>query len=111
MVVTHILLKDAKELHLDLQDVAVMKHAGRDSIDGNELLFTRCYCGRGYGGNPYVIGGCQDINECEDPNMCSGTCVNKQGSYDCVNGRKTAKFILIGVGAGLGALFLGLSAT
>ncbi|XP_030460083.2 LOW QUALITY PROTEIN: wall-associated receptor kinase-like 3 [Syzygium oleosum] len=78
----------------------------RDSVDSSEMLFTWCYCGRGYGGNPYVIGGCQDINECEDPNMCSGTCVNKQGSYDCVNGRKTAKFILIGVGAGLGALFL-----
>ncbi|XP_056171559.1 wall-associated receptor kinase-like 10 [Syzygium oleosum] len=45
-----------------------------------------------------------DIDECEDPNVCSGICVNKQGSFDCVAGRKTV--ILVGVGAGVGALVL-----
>ncbi|XP_048139035.1 wall-associated receptor kinase-like 1 [Rhodamnia argentea] len=71
-----------------------------------EMPFMQCYCDRGYGGNPYLIGGCQDINECEDLRICPGTCVNKPGDYDCVQGRKTVKFILIGVGAGLGALLL-----
>ncbi|XP_056171473.1 wall-associated receptor kinase-like 1 [Syzygium oleosum] len=70
----------------------------------SEMPFMQCYCGWGYSGNPYLIGGCQDINECEGPDKCSGICVNKQGGYDCVAGRKTA--ILIGVGAGVGALVL-----
>lgn len=58
-----------------------------------------CWCRDGYGGNPYFIGGCQDINECEDSNIChrmDRTCVNKRGGYDCVDSRKTAKVILIG---------------
>ncbi|XP_048139036.1 wall-associated receptor kinase-like 1 [Rhodamnia argentea] len=78
----------------------------RYSVDNSEMLFTRCRCRRGYGGNPYLIGGCQDIDECQDPSTCSGTCVNNRGGYDYVDGRKTIKFILIGVGAGLGALLL-----
>ncbi|KAF7849641.1 hypothetical protein BT93_L0439 [Corymbia citriodora subsp. variegata] len=63
----------------------------------------------GYGGNPYIIGGCQDIDECKDPSTCpriGSTCVNTPGGYYCVEGRKTANFILIGVGAGVGALLL-----
>ncbi|XP_039161086.1 wall-associated receptor kinase-like 1 [Eucalyptus grandis] len=75
----------------------------------SEMPFTQCYCERGYTGNPYLIGGCQDIDECEGSNRCPGTCVNKPGGFDCVTGRKTAKFIVIGIGAGLGALLLCLS--
>ncbi|KAK3405206.1 hypothetical protein EUGRSUZ_K01469 [Eucalyptus grandis] len=70
--------------------------------DRSRFLRSNCYCNAGYGGNPYLTEGCQDINECEDPNLCPGTCVNKRGSYDCVTGRKTA--ILIGLGAGVGGL-------
>ncbi|KAL3716081.1 hypothetical protein ACJRO7_007792 [Eucalyptus globulus] len=75
----------------------------------SSLPYLECYCREGYDGNPYLIGGCQDIDECEDSNKCPGigsTCVNKQGGYDCIDARKTAKFILIGVGAGVGALLL-----
>ncbi|KAF8007143.1 hypothetical protein BT93_K1212 [Corymbia citriodora subsp. variegata] len=71
--------------------------------------YIQCHCFDGYAGNPYILGGCQDINECENSTIChrrGGTCVNKEGGYDCVDGRKTAKFILVGVGAGLGALLL-----
>ncbi|CAI0393321.1 unnamed protein product [Linum tenue] len=45
----------------------------------------RCRCLAGYRGNPYLAGGCQDINECDDPtlNKCTNYCKNTKGSYTC----------------------------
>ncbi|KAF6174244.1 hypothetical protein GIB67_033776 [Kingdonia uniflora] len=45
----------------------------------------RCRCLNGYGGNAYLSNGCQDINECEDPNNnpCEGICNNTLGGYNC----------------------------
>ncbi|KAJ9548736.1 hypothetical protein OSB04_021279 [Centaurea solstitialis] len=45
----------------------------------------RCICNQGYKGQPYVEPGCQDINECEDPNSnpCDGICTNTPGGYMC----------------------------
>ncbi|XP_010038763.3 wall-associated receptor kinase-like 1 [Eucalyptus grandis] len=77
----------------------------------SSLPYVECWCESGYHGNPYIIEGCQDIDECEDSNIChktGSTCVNKRGRYDCVDGRKTAKFIGIGVEAGVEALLLGI---
>uniref|UniRef100_A0A8I6YLQ3 EGF-like domain-containing protein n=1 Tax=Hordeum vulgare subsp. vulgare TaxID=112509 RepID=A0A8I6YLQ3_HORVV len=36
----------------------------------------RCYCEDGYQGNPYMLDGCKDINECEEPggSRCLGNC-------------------------------------
>ncbi|KAH0638946.1 hypothetical protein KY285_035532 [Solanum tuberosum] len=48
----------------------------------------RCSCMKGYYGNPYLIDGCQDINECVDRKldyMCvkNAICNNTDGSYTC----------------------------
>ncbi|KAG2560803.1 wall-associated receptor kinase-like 6 [Panicum virgatum] len=45
-----------------------------------------CQCDSGYDGNPYLPGGCQDIDECKLPHeesRCFGECINTIGSMDC----------------------------
>ncbi|XP_065048995.1 wall-associated receptor kinase 5-like isoform X2 [Musa acuminata AAA Group] len=53
-----------------------------DSTNGPGYL---CNCSQGYTGNPYLEGGCQDIDECEHPQLypCFGVCTNTQGGYHC----------------------------
>nr|TKW05466.1 hypothetical protein SEVIR_7G177600v2 [Setaria viridis] len=42
-----------------------------------------CSCSKGYQGNPYLPGGYQDYNECEDSSSCpsGGICHNTVGGY------------------------------
>ncbi|CAN6363560.1 unnamed protein product [Urochloa humidicola] len=44
-----------------------------------------CSCVPGYEGNPYITDGCQDINECDHPEVykCFGKCTNLNGKFDC----------------------------
>ncbi|CAO2152842.1 unnamed protein product [Urochloa humidicola] len=47
---------------------------------------VKCMCDDGYEGNPYLSGGCQDIDECKLPrekNECFGECTNMMGSMEC----------------------------
>ncbi|KAL6652953.1 hypothetical protein ACP70R_011878 [Stipagrostis hirtigluma subsp. patula] len=46
-----------------------------------------CTCSKGFQGNPYLVDGCEDIDECNSANYpCSvnGTCNNTPGGYDCI---------------------------
>ncbi|KAB1210633.1 Wall-associated receptor kinase-like 9 [Morella rubra] len=62
----------------------------------------------GYEGNPFLPGGCQDIDECEAPkgrNPCgSKRCKNTRGDYRCL--RHQVVDIIIGIGTSLGALLM-----
>ncbi|KAH6759362.1 hypothetical protein C2S51_019597 [Perilla frutescens var. frutescens] len=87
----------------------------------------RCRCHGGYRGNPYLINGCRDIDECADAalNKCLKReyCTNTEGNYTCScpkgysgNGRDdescmkkqdmTLHYILIGIAFGITALLL-----
>ncbi|KAF5179742.1 Wall-associated receptor kinase [Thalictrum thalictroides] len=93
-----------------------------DSIDGTGYL---CNCSDGYAGNPYLNEGCQDVDECENPdnNPCEGLCTNNQGSYSCscpddsygdgkkdgtgcTKRSKTVPVLQLTLGLGFGLLFL-----
>ncbi|GLT94574.1 hypothetical protein SLE2022_123080 [Rubroshorea leprosula] len=56
-------------------------YCSNSSTDGG----YRCSCNKGFTGNPYVLNGCQDIDECKEPNKypCQGTCRNIIGDYKC----------------------------
>ncbi|KAM0890619.1 hypothetical protein ACQ4PT_026922 [Festuca glaucescens] len=55
--------------------------ANATSLDDRYL----CHCKEYYEGNPYVTNGCQDIDECKNPDLypCHGNCKNRPGGYDC----------------------------
>ncbi|KAG7941114.1 hypothetical protein I3843_16G021900 [Carya illinoinensis] len=96
-----------------------------DSVNWNGY---RCRCNPGYGGNPYLPDGCQDINECHDPrdNNCTHpeSCTNTLGNYTCSctkwyrgDGRKDGTncvvnlplliWIVVGIGTALLMLLVG----
>ncbi|CAL4986288.1 unnamed protein product [Urochloa decumbens] len=79
-----------------------------------------CSCALGYEGNPYITNGCQDINECDHPEVykCFGKCTNVDGTFECrcphgthgnytiPNGCRPITGIIIGIGFSSGAGFV-----
>ncbi|KAG7660159.1 Protein kinase-like domain superfamily [Arabidopsis suecica] len=74
--------------------------------------YSNCYCNQiGYRGNPYLPGGCIDIDECEEGKGLSScgelTCVNVPGSWRCEpNGVGKIKPLFPGLVLGFTLLFL-----
>ncbi|CAM0906624.1 unnamed protein product [Alopecurus aequalis] len=86
------------------------------NVTGNYRSGYVCQCQDGYQGNPYLAGGCKDVDECALPGMCSGECTNTLGGYLCRCPRgtrgdprikngciKSSLGISIGIGTGCGA--------
>uniref|UniRef100_J3N047 Protein kinase domain-containing protein n=1 Tax=Oryza brachyantha TaxID=4533 RepID=J3N047_ORYBR len=96
------------------------------NVTGNYRTGYVCRCEEGYDGNPYVAGGCRDIDECKLPGKCYGQCTNTPGSFvcrcprgargnasipnDCVKSNLGLS-VGIGVGSGAGLLVMALGAT
>ncbi|KAJ4962875.1 hypothetical protein NE237_022814 [Protea cynaroides] len=97
------------------------------SNSSNNVTGYRCYCNKGFEGNPYLSIGCQDINECKEGynNSCAAEarCFNTYGSYECKcpdhhhgDGREDGQgcmhntgaipLVAIVAGTGLGIIFL-----
>ncbi|KAK3155533.1 hypothetical protein QOZ80_2BG0204430 [Eleusine coracana subsp. coracana] len=54
-----------------------------DCVESTNGAGYRCNCSQEYEGNPYLDGGCRDIDECEPQNPCFGVCTNTAGHYTC----------------------------
>ncbi|KAH6835197.1 hypothetical protein C2S53_019059 [Perilla frutescens var. hirtella] len=52
----------------------------KDSSVGQGYI---CRCLPGYQGSPYLVDGCQDIDECAVSNPCEDVCINMPGSFKC----------------------------
>uniref|UniRef100_A0A8I6X1C5 Protein kinase domain-containing protein n=1 Tax=Hordeum vulgare subsp. vulgare TaxID=112509 RepID=A0A8I6X1C5_HORVV len=80
------------------------------NIDG-AVNKVRCNCLDGYQGNPYIIHGCQDIDECQQPvyPCVHATCINMPGTYRCATKKRIISLpgliTIIAISAGFGLLF------
>ncbi|KAI3991620.1 hypothetical protein MKX01_009662 [Papaver californicum] len=97
--------KTCEEAQTDVGTFACQNNSKCINSDNNHGY--RCICNTGYKGNPYLSPGCQDIDECDDPNnkTCEGNCTNTEGSYICTNKQKVP-ILKLTLGIGLGLLFL-----
>ncbi|KAG2716016.1 hypothetical protein I3760_03G105000 [Carya illinoinensis] len=90
--------------------------SSQDCISSSYPSFNRsptytCSCHDGFKGNPYLLEGCQDIDECANShhNNCgNGTrCENTVGSYNCIPVHRSARHaIIIGISTSLGLVVI-----
>uniref|UniRef100_M8B1P3 Wall-associated receptor kinase 3 n=1 Tax=Aegilops tauschii TaxID=37682 RepID=M8B1P3_AEGTA len=80
-----------------------------ECIDVSNGPGYRCNCSQGYEGNPYLQGGCKDINECEPPNQslypCKGFRSDDPKSIPCVQADPN-KALKVALGTSAGVVFL-----
>ncbi|KAK2662152.1 hypothetical protein Ddye_000726 [Dipteronia dyeriana] len=88
------------------------------SCFSTEFPTVRCKCLQGFQGNPYLLQGCQDTDECaENADICGPGkyCENFIGGYNCYSSPITIKklkldMIIIGLSTSFGSLFLVIGA-
>ncbi|PIN23593.1 Serine/threonine protein kinase [Handroanthus impetiginosus] len=57
------------------------KHS--ECSDSRNGFGYRCNCLTGFQGNPYLVDGCQEIDECTTLKPCEGECTNLPGNSSC----------------------------
>lgn len=93
-------------------DVAMKKNDSYACLSANSICVNSssgsgylCNCTEGYQGNPYLPGGCQDIDECSGNRPpCTG-CINTPGSFSCPPPR-TLNGVALAVGSSIGAVIM-----
>ncbi|CAL4907562.1 unnamed protein product [Urochloa decumbens] len=96
----------------------------RSYMTYDDITGYTCKCWGGYKGNPYLIDGCQDIDECTLPDKCYGCCNNLPGNFSCqcpegtsgdpyrpnsctkLHASRAGLIIALGIGIGTGLLIL-----
>ncbi|KAK3195567.1 hypothetical protein Dsin_026877 [Dipteronia sinensis] len=78
------------------------------STTASNSLVHQCSCKGGFQGNPYLLQGCQDIDECKNKSICTPkmSCRNVIGSYECYPRLINTTLVILGVATGLPSLLL-----
>ncbi|XP_050367884.1 wall-associated receptor kinase 5-like [Argentina anserina] len=76
--------KDNCEAAVKTQSSYACKAADSECVNGTSGGYF-CLCNKGYQGNPYILDGCEDVNECTNKTVChpTSTCENLVGNYTC----------------------------
>ncbi|CAO2034680.1 unnamed protein product [Urochloa humidicola] len=78
--------KSCEEALKDPESYACVSHNSKcfNSTNGPGYI---CNCSEGFQGNPYLVDGCKDVDECKDAakNNCSvrAICTNTEGGFKC----------------------------